>query len=283
MGVLLPIPLVLLLGLLLRPEVSHPAPGSRPVSPVLSAQERMRLTTYGQSCGTHSECEPPLGCLLEARAYRQYCTDSRCITDSECPEGQVCQSLATAGDGPLVRFCVPLGVRQEGESCLELPREKEAACARGLVCGGRDGWCARPCHKDAPADCPVGFFCADTRPQPVCLPSCETQGCPAGQDCIRFGEGTSVCAQVYGTQCQQSLCPEGRKCEVRIEPTLPGKVWMECVERCGEGFGPCAEGMICDGWQCKPSCNPQDPTSCGDGYSCKQRRPDKPYACQPDG
>lgn len=219
---------------------------------------------------------------MDARRGESYCTDSQCRTDLECPEGHLCQNLPTSGDGPLVRLCVPVGVRAEGDSCIKLPDDKGAACGPGLLCGGNEGWCARPCQLDDAASCPDGFFCADVAPEPVCLPTCEARGCPEGQHCIRFGEGASTCAQVYGPQCQQSPCPEGRKCQWIAEPRRPGKVWMECVERCGEGHPPCSEGLVCDGWQCMPPCDPQGPSTCAEGYRCKQRQPDSPWVCEPD-
>ena len=64
-GVLLPLPLLLLLWGLLKPEVpADGAPGVR-VSPMLTHDQRMRLMTYGRHCGPGKEkCEPPLGCFL---------------------------------------------------------------------------------------------------------------------------------------------------------------------------------------------------------------------------
>jgi Cys-rich repeat protein len=281
-GLLLPLPLILSLSVALRPEPPIAVPEGKRLSPVLSSEERARLATYGHECGMSSECEPPLGCLMEARRGRQYCTGSQCTTDAQCPEGEVCRNLATWGDGPLVRFCVPVGVRQEGESCVKLPSDREAACLPGLLCSGQESWCARPCTGSKAATCPEGFFCADTIPEPVCLPTCEARGCPEGQHCIRFDEGASVCAHVYGPQCQQVPCPEDRECQVRRQSSQPGKVWMECAERCGEGFPPCPAGRICDGWQCEPACSPEDPDPCGEGYRCKERRPGRPFACYPD-
>lgn len=282
-GLLLPLPLILLLKGGMDPGLPESGLSEGvSVSPVLTSEERMRLMTYRRDCGLSSECEPPLGCLMEARARKQYCTDSQCTTDMQCPEGQVCRSLTTSGDGPLVRFCVPVGVRQEGEACITITETRAAACAPGLLCGGRDGWCARPCQQDVEKACPKGFFCVETLPQPVCLPTCEAQGCPEGQHCIRFDEGTSVCADVYGPQCQRSPCSANSECDVSIEPSQPGKVWMECVERCGEGLPACTAGLICDGWRCKKPCSPQAPDMCGEGYRCRQRRPDQPFACYPD-
>jgi hypothetical protein len=281
-GVLLPLPLVLLLWGLLRAKVPADMPPGVRISPMLDNEQRMRLGTYGRHCGPGAECEPPLGCLFEVRYLRSYCTDSQCERDEQCSEGQVCRSLATWGGGPQVRVCVPIGVRQEGEGCVEIPRDKENACAAGLLCGGQDGWCARPCRLGDTSNCPEGFFCADTIPQPVCLPTCETQGCPLGQQCIPFKEGSSKCAQVYGLNCLQTPCPNGRKCDVQYEPPHPSKIWMACVARCGEGFPPCEAGWVCDGWDCVQPCDPQGPEVCGEGYYCHRLADRMPYACLPD-
>jgi hypothetical protein len=280
-GLLLPVPLVLVLSSIMLPSPRPLQPGRVPISPVLDIEERARRMTYRRDCLHSSDCEPPLGCLTDARRRDQYCIDSQCRTDEECPEGQACQSLVTHG-GPLVRFCVPVGVRRAGERCVEVSENKEGACGPGLVCRGEDGWCTRPCRKDDAASCPEGFFCADATPEPVCLPTCVTRGCPEGQQCIQYQQGASACASVYGSNCQQSPCIEGRECDVDYSTELPDTVWMECVERCGEEFPPCSVGLICDGWQCKPPCDPQGPDVCAKGYRCKQRRPDRPWVCQPD-
>jgi hypothetical protein len=276
-GVLLTLPLVLLLGGLLRPEDS--AKGR--VTPILDNEQRARLMTYGRPCEVSSECESPLGCLFQARTGYAHCIDSQCTTDTQCPEGQQCQTLATEGDGPRVRFCVAMGVRQEGEGCVKVPGSQQTACVAGLLCGGQEGWCARPCQLGVEG-CPEGFFCADTIPQPACLPTCQTRGCPEGQRCVQFEEGASVCARVFGPDCRQAPCPEGRKCEVYREPPHPGKVWMECVQRCGEGSPACDAGQVCADWRCLPGCDPQGPEVCGEGYRCRQRSPSRPYACHPD-
>ena len=282
-GVLLALPLVLLLWGVLRPQVPAESSTGARISPMLSNEQRMRLMTYRRECGSSAECEPPLGCLYESRYRQAYCTDSQCLTDAQCPEGQVCRGLATDEAGPSVRICVPIGVQQEGESCDPAPGDKEHACAAGLLCGGRDSsWCGRPCQLGAQAtECPEGFFCASTLPEPVCLPTCETRGCPEGQHCVRFNEGASVCAHVYGPHCQRAPCPEDRVCRVLMAPSHPGKVWMECVERCGEGLPPCGAGKVCDVWQCLPGCDPQAPDVCGEGYRCRQFSPGAPFACHP--
>jgi len=281
-GVLLVLPLVLLLGTLLRPELGIDAqPGAR-ISPTLDLEQRMRLMTYGRPCRSSAECDPPLGCLHQSRYRQAFCTDSQCTTDSQCPEGQFCRKLVTEEHGPLVRFCVPLGVRQEGENCSPVPDDQKSACMAGLLCAGIDGWCARPCHLGVEAVCPPGFFCADTTPEPMCLPTCEKRGCPAGQQCIRYEEGTSQCAHVYGANCLQTPCPEGQWCHVLPHPKHPGKAWHWCVEPCGKDSSPCSSGKVCDGWKCIPACDPQGPTVCAEGFRCRQPWPDEPFGCHPD-
>lgn len=280
-GALLALPLLALLWVLLKPEVPPETPPGVRVSPVLTDDQRMRLVTYGRRCGPNGECEAPLGCLFDVRYTRSTCTDSQCLTDPQCPEDATCRILTTWGGGPSVRRCIPVGLRKEGEGCIDLAPDKEHACVADLLCGGQDGWCSRPCRPGDTTGCPKGFFCADTTPQPVCLPTCETQECPPDQQCIPFKEGSSVCARVYGPNCRQTPCPDGRKCDVAYEPPHPGKVWMECVEECGEGLPPCGTGKVCDGYHCLPACDPHGPEVCGEGYHCSRRGEDRPFSCQP--
>ena len=283
MGLLLPLPMVLLLGSALRigmPE-QHQVNGRR-VSPVLAAEERARLRTYHRDCTLSSECEPPLGCLLDTRAGAQYCADSQCMTDVQCRDEQVCRTLTTSENGPLVRICVPVGFRKEGEQCVEIGRELDDACGPGLVCGGEDGFCARTCNKDDAASCPEGFFCADTELEPLCLPTCEKTGCPEGQQCIRYSEGASACARVYGTNCRQTPCPGNQECLVDHETSHTATVWMHCRQSCREDPSSCPPGLICNGWSCHPPCDPNGPNTCAEGYRCQKDRPTRPWVCLPD-
>lgn len=281
-GVLLTVPLLLLLGRVLLPVPrGSDASGAR-VSPVLDVEERTRRVTYHRYCQHSSECEAPLGCFMDLRAGTPYCTDSQCSTDEQCPDDQRCRALATVGGGPSVRFCIPVGVRQEGERCINLPRDRDAACGPDLLCGGSPGWCGRPCNPAEAAGCPEGFFCVDVLPQAMCLPTCEARGCTAGQQCVRFKEGVSACAVVYGPACQQSPCPHGRECDVFSDARRPGKVWTECVERCGEQLPPCSEGLVCDAGRCQRPCDPEQSETCAEGYRCQQRRSNRPWVCLPD-
>ncbi len=282
-GGLLPVPLLLAL-FSLRLGGTAPVPDDGRVSPVLSFEERMERVTYHRHCEKSSDCEPPMGCIIDARFYTHYCTDSQCVTDAQCPEGLVCRELPSVDDGPLVRFCIPLGLRKEGEGCIELAPDWRYACESGLLCsGGRRSWCGRACNMDDAASCPEGFFCANVKPAPLCLPTCEARGCPEGQQCIRHYNGVSQCAVVYGPPCQDSPCPEGRECRVETSTPHPGKAWSECVQRCGPDRPPCPDGFTCDRWHCLPGCDPQGPNTCPEGYRCQQGfKPVRPWVCRPD-
>ncbi len=283
-GVLLPLPLVVLLWGLMAPEFPVQVPSKARVSPKLDADQRMRLATYRRECRAASDCEPPLGCLYESRYNQLYCTDSQCTSDAECNEGEKCQPLASKDNGPVIRICVPHGIRQEGEPCVPSPGDKEHACAAGLVCGGRDDdWCGRPCLLNTQANvCPDGFFCADTEPEPMCLPTCRERGCPEGKHCVQFPEGVSVCAHVYGFNCGQTPCPQRRDCWRLTSPPHPDKIWMECIEPCGKGYPPCGSDKVCDAFLCRPSCGLDGPEVCAEGFRCDQPWPDFPVACRPD-
>jgi hypothetical protein len=131
-GLLLAAPLGLLVAITVVQRPPTPAEETAQLSPILTGEERRQLMTYGHRCVHREDCEAPLGCLPNVRARRTYCTDSACETDAQCPERSSCVPLWTQEDGPLVRFCVPEGVRKEGESCTEIPETQADACEPGL-------------------------------------------------------------------------------------------------------------------------------------------------------
>lgn len=280
-GLLLPIPLILALVSGLYPRPSSQSIGGRPVSPVLSAEERLRLQTYHRECLHKADCEPPLGCLLDVRHGWFYCADSQCEADGQCPEGFTCQPLLTREDGPLVRYCIPPGTHQEGDRCLSIPSEPDQGCAPGLLCGS--GWCGRPCQLDQPSSCPEGFFCEDNIPGPTCLPTCEGRTCPEGLRCIQDDlTKASACAVVYGQDCQQTPCAEGRECVAVFGAKKTGHVWMKCSPECGKYRPPCPEGLVCDRRSCLKPCDPDGPNVCEPGFSCQKRAKQQLWMCQAD-
>jgi hypothetical protein len=228
-GLLLTVPLLVLISGQWFAQFTPPEPTRGRVVPVLSGEQRRQLPTWHQPCRRSEDCDSPLACFYDRHVRGLYCTDSSCVTDSQCDEGFVCVAVETWG-GEVLKRCALEGVRKEGERCEPLSKRHARACSRGLLC---NDWCGRPCAPQGSGSCPEGFFCPpEGGPNgPSCLPTCEARGCPPGQVCIRFHLGASVCAEVEGTNCQQAPCPQGQACEVRAPPERPGTVRMRCQPR----------------------------------------------------
>jgi hypothetical protein len=258
----------------------HPASEAE-TAPMLSPGERQRLMTYERPCMGREDCEPPLGCFFNTRSRWTYCTDSQCMTDQQCSEDMVCRTFRTARGGPSIRHCTLVGVRKEGEPCVEMSPLREAACERGLLCQGRR--CGRPCRVAAPGSCPDGFFCREGLNGPSCLPTCEGRSCPEGEDCIQLDEGMSVCAQVHGQNCQRMPCADGQECFVQNPFSHPREAWGTCLIPCGkEGTAPCPEGFVCEMSYCRKSCDPAVPDACGPHYKCYRYSEKYAWTCDPD-
>ncbi len=277
LGLLFPVPLVWLIHTAASGE-NPSAPGPRTI-PMLSLEERRSLLTYERPCQKPEDCEPPLACFFNPRRRERYCTDTTCMTDSQCPEGFACRALALGREGPFLRLCALVGMRREGEACHALPETPREGCEQGLVC---QGWCGRPCRLDEPASCPEGFFCEEGPRGASCLPTCDGRSCPEGQRCVRVGERTSVCARLHGEDCQQTPCPEQQRCLVDYTPQRPGEAWMRCVARCGENERPCPEGLVCHVFRCRQLCDPEVPGVCGPFHHCHRLSETEPWVCRPD-
>jgi hypothetical protein len=277
---LLLLPMALILRLLTTPLSSAlPSPG-RHVSPVLDAEARARLRTYHRKCKQSADCEPPLGCVVDGRIGQIYCADSQCNTDLDCPEGLVCRNSSTTGKGPRVRLCIPLGPRPLGARCNDTPASSQTACGPSLQCSGRHGWCGTPCRPEVQGDCPSGFFCDGEATEPLCVPTCEAQGCPVGQQCIRYERGASACATVYGRNCQHDACPAHQQCRTLDDTGPIGKIWMDCITECRPGHEACPDGLTCSIVVCRRPCNPQESNTCGADFRCGQSSSNSPF-CEP--
>ncbi|WP_157758218.1 hypothetical protein [Cystobacter fuscus] len=246
---------------------------------MLHPVEREGTLTYGRECQNDSDCDPRLRCFFSMVLQSSYCTDSRCMTDKECPEGFSCQTYTADDERALLKACSRVGDRKEGEECEVLTVESDSGCERGLLC---QGWCGRPCTPGSPATCPEGFFCHASREGAVCQPTCEGRACPDGQRCIDVGGKRSVCAQVHGTDCQAVACGPGQDCSARTYPWAPGEVWMQCSQTCElEGKPPCPEGTACAVHRCRPVCSPDGGAPCAERFECTSH-PNQPAVCAPD-
>jgi hypothetical protein len=277
---LLPVPLLLLLGGQWLGTLAPPEPRHEKLVPMLSQEQRLQRQTWHQPCQRGEDCEPPLACFFDTRALGLYCTDSSCLMDRDCREDFTCATVETWG-GELLRRCILEGARQEGDACRRLSQKREQACARGLLC---DQWCGRPCRPEKPGSCPEGFFCPPDRGPAgsSCLPTCEERGCPPGQSCVRFDNGSSVCAVVHGPPCQQTPCPEEQFCATHTVPGVAGKVWMRCEASCSTQGPPCPEGSFCFGDRCLRTCDLETPGHCGPGEKCAKLRDSSLAVCLVD-
>jgi len=280
-GIALPVPLILLLGIPKQEELRDRLPGGAQVSPMLSYEEQLKLATFLRDCTKSEECDPPLACLQASRLFRQVCIDSECVTDLQCPAGESCQVIPSISNGPRLRMCIRQGERREGEQCDLYPIHAKDACMAGLFC--REGWCGRACQREVPASCPEGFFCSNSAEGPVCLPTCEERGCPEGQQCVRFNKASSdrvsACVKVRGENCQQTSCAQDQKCMVLRVPERPGEVEMSCATLCDRGRPPCPEGLICHRLFCRRPCDPKRTAACGPDRECQQIDGDGPWVC----
>lgn len=278
-GILLPFPLLwLLASASLAPDWKPPHAERRDVIPMLTPAERNNTLTYGRSCQTDADCDPRLRCFFSMVTHDSYCVDSRCMTDSQCPEGFTCQTYTSDSGKDFLNACSLVGDRKEGEVCAGFTRERQYGCEQGLLCHYQ---CGRPCQLDDPASCPEGFFCEDTPTGALCQPTCEGRTCPEGQQCVSVAPRISICATVHGQNCQQTPCEREQVCTVSDYPLSPGEVWMGCQQPCDtRAGGPfCPDDSVCDLYRCRKKCTPGDSAVCGPGFICKHRT-DELWLCE---
>lgn len=258
--------------------MTRPRASSLEMLPMIPLEEGRRLLTYEHSCRNNEDCEPPLRCVYNTRRGERYCTASTCMNDQHCPEGFACRALLTDDERALVRICSLVGLRKEGEKCEFLPSTPETGCEQGLLC---QGWCGRPCTMDDSSSCPQGFLCADGPNGASCLPTCKNRTCPDGQQCTDFGEHVSVCATVHGQNCHLTPCPEGQRCHTEGISNRSDAVWMSCLAPCGGNKPPCPNGLVCDVFRCRQSCDPNGPNTCGPHRHCGRHSESRPWTCIP--
>ena len=286
LGLLLVLPLAWLFHVAaFGKEADEPRAQRKAPVPMLSNEQRRSLLTYGHHCEADNDCESPLRCFFSTHTMSRYCTDSRCVTDRQCQEGFVCRTQTMTLNGAPIRVCSLAGERKEGEGCMEHSSSNDSACEKGLLCQSR---CGRPCQPEDPSSCPEGFFCQEGPADgPSCLPTCEGRTCPDGQRCVALdrppleGRHASICATVYGRDCQQYPCPQDQLCLLQTAPQPADAVWMQCISACGSGAPPCPEGSVCHQHRCYPACTPEDASSCEPGFTCHRKADKEPWRCVP--
>lgn len=278
LGMMLPLPLV---WMALMPLWGmRAAETNTQLIPMLSPEQRRSLLTYERSCEKPGDCQAPLTCFMETRSGIYFCTDSRCMKDQDCSKGFACRAFRSAENDSIVNRCSPLGVQREGEPCDLYPDTQQRGCAPGLFC--EKGWCGRPCVLTDPASCPEHFFCGQGVNGPTCLPTCRGRSCPEGEQCVAFGERTSICAKLHGQDCEQTHCSSGQVCSTEGISDHADAVWRTCRTLCDKTRSTCSEGSVCHIFRCRQSCEPEGPDVCGPDRHCARRWPEDPWTCLPD-
>jgi hypothetical protein len=274
---LLPFPLLCWWILSMRPPLPRLEDAQH--VPMLADWQRAQLLTYGRECQRHADCAAPLKCFLDPMDGRQFCTDSRCLNDKDCPTDLVCRTFSSGDEDVRVHRCVPLGVRREGEPCLPMPSDQQRGCVAGLLC--QHDWCGRPCALGVPSSCPQSFFCAEGPDGPSCLPTCRGRACPQGQECVEFGSGSSICAEIHGEDCLRTPCSDGHFCYREQVSHQGDAVWMSCQTLCGDAKRTCPDSQVCFNFRCRQACTLDGPNTCGSHRRCGRLRQESPW-CIPD-
>ncbi|ATB27456.1 hypothetical protein MEBOL_000898 [Melittangium boletus DSM 14713] len=267
LGVLLPLPLLLAMGILpIKLFLNSSERTFTKVVPMIPPGELRGLPSFLQHCDSQSDCDPPLACLKGQPMRPRMCTVSTCMTDLDCGEGFACRSIQ-AGER-ILRVCGVVGTAREGEWCLAMPFRQESACAPGLVCANRR--CGRRCEPQNSPSCPSGFTCRSLDAEgPVCFSSCEGLSCPDGQRCVQEGNGISQCLRVSGQDCQNDEpCVAPQVCEISAVKASRRHVRMWCALPCESLAHSCPEGFDCVAKRCRRRCSPDKPGSCASFEKC---------------
>lgn len=270
LGLLLPLPLLWVMGLL-------PSVGSRPpahldsvtIVPRLSPEQLSGLPTWRRSCSVDEDCDAALVCLRGQPMIEPACVASVCSTDMDCNEGFACRPVQVGTR--VVHVCGAMGTATEGQWCLKLPRLQRSACLPGLICAANR--CGRRCQVDGAQGCPLGFSCKNLDVDGgVCSPDCEKFPCSAGTQCVRLVKGHSVCARVQGRDCQNGeACTAPQVCTVSLggaRETPDAR--MQCLLPCEPQGPPCPQGEVCLVSRCRQRCTgSEDPSPCAPTEMCE--------------
>jgi hypothetical protein len=220
-------------------------------------------------CWIDSDCPAGRGCVANRETRRFECLESECEEDVHCFPGFVCRRAAGGGTGPIIRRCIPVGERREGEPCDTLFVSTAGACQEGLIC--HRGVCSIPCRLGDAASCPQDYVCEEGSNGVACFPDCRVRGCPGGQRYKRLnGEDFECLEQVQG-ECPEKPCAEGERCNMRVSRGR-GVFW--CARLCNPLLpDSCPADQICgvgggSASTCFRRCDPMDLDSCGEAAQC---------------
>jgi hypothetical protein len=257
-----------------------------PADGIVASGMRCTFESGAMTCGacrSDSDCPAGMGCVANRETRRFECLAPECEVDVHCFPGLVCRPVTTGAGGPVIRRCVPSGVRREGEFCEGLFISQAGACEEGLVC--HRSICSRPCRLDDALGCPAGQACEDGFEGPACFPDCRSSGCPAGQQCKQLNELDYQCLSEVKGECPERACGAGERCNMRLSRGR-GVFW--CAALCNPlRADSCPEGQLCgigspEISTCYRRCDPRVPEACGEGWQCTTVTEDmSQWGCSP--
>jgi hypothetical protein len=157
------------------------------------------------SCGLNADCAPGEVCLGDGLCH------ATCDAGS-CPEGELCDTQGTAGNGLDVCYqCISPADCSGGQGCDTLTH----GC----------GTCRGPNADGGPFDCPPDAICSNywsSSVAGVCLQDCDVQSCPAGELCAVLPALTPDHKYCFGCL-QDSDCADGGPgawCDVSVHLTF---------------------------------------------------------------
>jgi hypothetical protein len=200
------------------------------------------------ACNTSRDCDPRQRCVASDRPFHvcQLDDESKCKTNSNCPQGQICavdsqcrDACVTSRDCIKGQVCVAATCADPDELTAEgtlvdepdsgggesgLPCSFNSDCPSSLLCKG--GICAPECRSTV--DCSPGLACDNSR----CV---VPLACPLG-DAANDPRAGGPC--LYSSQCPAPLA------------CVHGYCSCECL-----GASDCAPGFACVSNRCQPVAN----------------------------
>ncbi|MDC0711547.1 hypothetical protein POL68_23960 [Stigmatella sp. ncwal1] len=235
------------------------------------------------ACRSDSDCPAGNGCVANRETRRFECLASECEEDAHCFADLVCRPVTTGATGPVIRRCVPAGMRHEGEPCDGLFISQEGACLEGLSC--HRGTCSRPCQLQDAASCPEGHVCEEGLNGPACFLDCRSRGCAKGQQCKQLNDAEYQCLSNVEGDCPETPCGDGERCNLRLSQDS-GVFW--CAPLCNPLHeDSCPAGQVCGIGgptisTCYRRCDPMALDACGEGWECTTVTEDlTQWGCRP--
>ncbi len=255
------------------------------------------------ACSTPTETKQPIG--TSCAGQNAFCASGLCVSvdtatsicsrpctaDSDCPSGNLCGSVPSAG-----KVCLPGGLAGRCRN------DKE--CSAGFLCDTSVGVCYVPVPVSRPAcapctsslQCPQGGFCRQDGNAQSCTSPCSTDGtCAAGYKCVSVtgatgmqcvpdnmtqncGPAEGLCGPCRtdadcggtGSSCVRNLASNETFCGTPCHASSDCPSSFNCTDLSGVGTGP--NVCVPNSGTCVGYCDSTDPATvrlqCGFAPSC---------------